>query len=66
MRGIPLKSMEKIFRMQKNFRVSDDAKLEIKKLVEKEAKKIASGSLRFSRHAKRNTVLESDIELSLD
>ena len=66
MRGIPLNSMEKIILKQGEIRVSQDAKIELKRLVEKKTQKIASEALKLSKHAKRNTVLESDIELSLD
>jgi histone H3/H4 len=64
-RTIPLTSMEKILLNAGASRVSEDAKSELKKTIEKKAAEISGKAVRLSRHAKRNTVMDTDIKLAI-
>lgn len=64
-RKIPLYSMERIFKDIEDIRISEDAKLELKRYLEEYAKEISIKAIEFSKHAKRNTVLGSDVNLAI-
>ncbi|MFP4111955.1 MAG: histone family protein [Candidatus Woesearchaeota archaeon] len=66
MRSLPLKSIQNIMENAGVERVSESAKEELKILVEKRAKEIASKAVKYSRHAKRNTLLKEDIDLAFE
>lgn len=61
-RLLPLASMEHILKKNGAERVSDDAKAELKKVLEKVADKVSENALRFTKHANRNTIKKRDIE----
>ena len=64
-RLIPLAAMGKIMRNSGAERVSDDAKAELKRLIEEKADKIAARALKFALHAGRKTIKAEDIKLAL-
>jgi histone H3/H4 len=64
MRSIPLASMEKILKLAGAERVSDDAKLALRTILEEVADEITQNAVKLSRHAGRRTVMESDIKLA--
>lgn len=64
MRSIPLASMEKIMKICGAERVSDDAKLALRTILEEVADEITQNAVKLSRHAGRRTVMESDIKLA--
>ncbi len=63
-RLIPLAAMEKLMRQAGAERVSDDAKLALKEIIEDKAKEISEKAARFASHAKRKTVKSEDIKLA--
>ena len=65
MRDIPLKSMEQIMKSSIYLRVSEEAKIELKKIVENRFDLIVEKAISFARHAKRNTLMKEDIELAI-
>jgi len=64
-RKLPLYSMEKIFKETEDVRLSEEAKEELRRYLEEKAKEISKKAVEFSNHAKRNTVLDSDIRLAI-
>ncbi len=64
-RLVPLAAMEKIMKNSGAARVSDDAKVALKALVEEKAEEIASRALKFALHAGRKTIKAEDIKLAL-
>ncbi len=63
-RSIPLASMEKILKACGAERVSDDAKVALKSLLEEIADDISRNAIKLSRHAGRRTVMGSDVKLA--
>jgi DNA-binding protein len=61
---LPLAAMEKILKQAGAERVSDNAKVALKDVMEEIAEKIAVSSVRFAEHAGRKTVKEGDIKLA--
>lgn len=57
--------MERIFKEVEDIRISEGAKEELKRYLEEYAQKISQNAIEFSRHAKRNTILDSDILLAI-
>lgn len=63
-RTIPVAVMEKIMKEAGADRVSDKAKIELKKILEEKAEKIAKDAVAYSSHAGRRTIKASDIRLA--
>lgn len=61
---IPLAAMEKLLKEFGSQRVSQKAKAELKKELEKYAFEISEKSVRFAAHAGRKTVKSSDVSLA--
>ena len=64
-RLLPLAAMETLLRKAGTERVSEDAKAELKRVLEQEAKRIATRAATFCRHAGRRTVMREDVILAL-
>jgi DNA-binding protein len=65
-RLIPLAAMEKIMRQAGADRVSDDAKLALKKIIEQKAEEISERAIKFALHAGRKTIKAGDIKLAIN
>jgi histone H3/H4 len=63
-RVLPLAAMEKILKQAGAERVSDQAKVALKEVIEELAGKIAGNAVKFASHAGRKTVKERDIKLA--
>ncbi|MBI5391261.1 NFYB/HAP3 family transcription factor subunit [Candidatus Woesearchaeota archaeon] len=63
-RQLSLAAMEKIMKKCGASRVGDDAKTELKDVVESIAEEIAQGAVRYAAHAGRKTIKASDIKLA--
>lgn len=63
-RLIPLAAMEKILKNIGAERVSDNAKLALKNVVEDIAEEIATNAVKLAVHAGRKTVKAGDIKLA--
>ena len=61
---LPLAAMEKILKQAGAERVSDNAKVALKNVMEEIAGKIAISSVRLAEHAGRKTVKDGDIKLA--
>ena len=64
LRSIPLASMEKILKACGAERVSDDAKIALRSILEEVAEDISKNAIKLSKHAGRRTLMESDIKLA--
>lgn len=64
-RAIPLASMEVLMKKAGADRISDDAKLALKKIIETQAAEIAGHAIKFAHHAGRKTVKAGDVKLAL-
>lgn len=65
MSKLPLATFEKLIKeMKKNTRVSNKATKLFVEIIEDIAKDIASEAIEMAEHAKRKTVMESDIKLA--
>ncbi len=63
--SVSLAAMEELLRRGGAERVSEDAKIALKKAVEDYAIKIGGSASKYARHARRKTVKSQDIELAL-
>lgn len=64
-RLMPLASMEKIISEAGAERVSEDAKVELKRIIEEYSITIAEKAVKFAQHAGRKTVKSEDIKLAI-
>ncbi len=64
-RLIPLAAMEKIMRQAGADRVSDDAKVALKEIIEEKASEVSERAIKFAMHAGRKTVKSGDIKLAI-
>ena len=62
MSELPITPVTRLIRNAGAERVSEDASLELIRLLEKEAEKIAGKAVNLAKHAKRKTVTRADIE----
>ena len=65
-RLLPLAAMESLLRQAGAERVGEDAKEELKRVLEQHAKAIAKQAAIFARHAGRRTVMRDDVLLALE
>lgn len=63
-KGIPVAAMERLLKKAGAQRVSEDAKLALKKALEDYAQKIGESSIKYAAHASRKTIKAEDIELA--
>ena len=63
-RGIPLIAMEKILKNCGADRVSENAKVLLKTLIEEKAEEISHMAIRYAMHAGRKTINSEDIKLA--
>ncbi len=56
--------MEKILNASGAERVSDDAKVALRAILEEVADEISQNAIKLSKHAGRRTVMESDVKLA--
>ena len=64
-RFLPLAAMEQLIKRYSNLRVSEEAKKELKFVLEEEAKKIALKATEMAKHAGRRTILAEDVKLAV-
>ncbi len=64
-RSIPLLACKKILKEQGANRVEDAALVVFQKLLEQEVQDQTVQVLKYSRHAKRRTILADDVQLAL-
>lgn len=64
-RTIPLAAMERILKQAGAERVSDNAKVALKEVVEEIVDKISKDAVRYAEHAGRKTVKSEDIKLAV-
>jgi len=65
-RLIPLAVMEAILKKAGAARVGEDAKAELKKILESEANKIAANAVKMAKHAGRRTIIADDILMAIE
>jgi len=63
-RLIPLAAMEKIMKKCGAERVSDNAKVALKEVLEQKAEEISQKAVKLAMHAARKTVKSSDVRLA--
>ena len=63
---LPLATMEHLMKQSGAHRVSEDAKKELKKILEETAKKITITALKFTLHAGRKTLKATDLQLACE
>ncbi|MFH1505967.1 MAG: histone family protein [archaeon] len=64
-RTLPLAAMERLLKRIGAERVSDDAKVALRDVLEDYAEKIGTSANRFALHAKRKTIKAKDIKLAI-
>lgn len=62
---MPLATMEKVMNEAGAERVSEDAKMELRRILEEYASDIAIRAIKFADHAGRKTIRPEDIKLAL-
>ncbi|MEM0023664.1 MAG: NFYB/HAP3 family transcription factor subunit [Thermofilaceae archaeon] len=62
---IPLAPIERIIHQEGGYRVSEDAAVRLREIVEKFAREVARVSVDMARHANRHTVKAEDIDVAL-
>lgn len=61
---LPLAAMEKLMKKTGAERVSEDAKDELRKILEEFGEEIAEAALKMAKHAGRKTIKANDIKLA--
>lgn len=61
---IPLAAMEKLMKRAGSERVSEEAKDELRIVLEKKGEEIANHAIKLARHAGRKTIKAEDIKLA--
>ncbi len=64
-RGIPVAAVDVLIKKAGAERVSEDAKIMLKKILEAQATEIASSAIKFAHHAGRKTLKAGDVKLAL-
>ena len=64
-RFLHLEEMEQLIKRYSNLRVSEEAKKELKFVLEEEAKKIAVRAAELAKYAGRRTILAEDVKLAV-
>ena len=64
-RTLPLLACKKMLKQQGAQRIEDEALVIMRQILEQELAALTLESLKFSRHAKRRTVLASDVQIAL-
>jgi len=64
-RTLPLLACKKMLKNQGALRVEDDALVVMRQILEQEIASVTVEALKYSRHAKRRTVLASDVQIAL-
>lgn len=64
-RLIPLAAMEKIIKQAGAERVSEDAKVALKEIIEQKAEEVSQRATKFALHAGRKTVKSQDVKLAI-
>lgn len=62
---IPLAPIERIIHQEGGYRVSEDAAIRLRDIVEKFARDIARVSVQMAHHAQRRTVKAEDVDVAL-
>jgi len=62
---IPLAPIERIIHQEGGYRVSEEAALKLRSIVERMAREIARVSVQMAQHAQRRTVRAKDVEMAL-
>ena len=63
-KALPLAAMEKILKRAGADRVGEDAKAELRDLLEQQAMSTGAAAAKFARHAGRKTIKAEDIALA--
>lgn len=66
MKGVSFRSVERLLKNSGCKRVSSEAVQELKKVLEKEGKKIGELAWKFTKHADRRTLMKEDIDLAVE
>jgi len=61
---VPIAAMERIMKKAGAERVSEDAKVALKEVLEDYGEKVSSSALKFALHAGRKTIKAADIKLA--
>ncbi|MFH1770907.1 MAG: histone family protein [archaeon] len=61
---LPLAAMEKLMKKTGAKRISEDAKDELRKVLEEFGEEVAEASLKLAKHAGRKTIKAEDIKLA--
>ena len=64
-RTLPLLACKKMLKAQGALRIEDDALVVMRQALEAEIATLTLDALKYSRHAKRRTVLASDVQIAL-
>jgi len=65
MAELPLAALDRIIRKSSGLRVSEGASKELRTILEIDGEKISRQAGEFAKHAKRKTIIESDIRLAV-